>query len=202
MKDFIAKVFGYLILFGSVLLKAPQIYNIFATHTVEGLSPTALYIEVTTSMTSIVYNYKNNNPFSSYGEGATIMVQNFVIVILLWKLAKPSPPSSAFQLQMVAGFIVLSLLCYSIPMEFQYLLPLSTIPLLISSQLAQIISNFQAGSTGQLSSISTFLIFTGKVGLDLSLLSGFLLNALLTGVQLLQIVYYSYMVKSEKVQTN
>ena len=110
------------------------------------------------------------------------------------KLAKPHPPSSAFQLQMVAGFIVLSLLCYSIPMEFQYLLPLrftflasairrsvvdtfhiytyyiqnkirtcvpSTIPLLISSKLAQIGSSFQAGSTGQLSSISTFLTFAG-----------------------------------------
>ena len=40
------------------------------------------------------------------------------------KLAKPSPPSIAFQLQMVVGFMLLSLLCYSIPMEFQYLLPL------------------------------------------------------------------------------
>ena len=66
MKGLIAKVLGYLILFGSVLLKAPQIYNIFITRTghkisiyylhlflslrinvvVEGLSPIALYIEV------------------------------------------------------------------------------------------------------------------------------------------------------------
>ena len=37
----------------------------------------------------------------------------------------------------------------------------STIPLLISSKLAQIFSSFQANSTGQLSSISTFLTFAG-----------------------------------------
>lgn len=35
-------------------------------------------------MTSIVYNYKNNNPFSSYGESVIIIVQNIVIVILVW----------------------------------------------------------------------------------------------------------------------
>ena len=33
MNDLIAKALGYLILFGSILLKAPQIYNIFVTQT-------------------------------------------------------------------------------------------------------------------------------------------------------------------------
>jgi hypothetical protein len=51
MKHFIAKVFGYLILFGSVLLKAPQIYNIFVTQTGDEISrctfSTKIYFAIT-----------------------------------------------------------------------------------------------------------------------------------------------------------
>mmetsp|Transcript_4008 Transcript_4008/g.5559 ORF Transcript_4008/g.5559 Transcript_4008/m.5559 type:complete len:214 (-) Transcript_4008:102-743(-) len=201
MKALIAKVLGYLILVGSVLLKAPQIYNIMISKSAEGLSAIALYIEVLTSMTGIVYNFKYNNPFSSYGETAIILIQNFVIIALLWTFMKPKPLPS-FQLGIIALFLVLSVICYYIPMEFQYLLPLSNIPLLLSSRIAQIATNFKDRSTGQLSIITTFLTFVGclirvfttiqEVGLDFSLLLGFLLNAALSAVLLLQIVWYCY----------
>jgi mannose-P-dolichol utilization defect protein 1 len=80
----IAKVLGYLILCGSVLLKAPQIYNILQSQTVDGLSATSLYLELPTTITTMVYNIQKNNPFSSYGETALIAGQNIIIVGLLW----------------------------------------------------------------------------------------------------------------------
>lgn len=204
---FVAKALGLAILLGSVLLKAPQIFNIMATKSAEGLSLYSLYIEVPTSVTSIVYNYKENNPITSYGESIFITIQTLIICVLVWINIKP--PVTAAHITMVSTtFIALTVGMVALPAEYLYLLPMSGIPLMVSSRVAQIAACYKAGSTGQLSSITMFLNFAGslarvfttiqEVGYDFSLISGFALGGFLSAVLLGQIVYYGYNVKTKK----
>ena len=84
-----------------------------------------------------------------------------------------------------------------LPPSLWSFLPLSNLPLLLISRVPQIIQNFKLRSTGQLSGITTFLIFAGslarvfttiqEVGWDFSLLTGYFLGLSTSGILLLQV---------------
>lgn len=191
-----AKAVGTLILAGALALKLPQMYNIYATKDVVGLSPEAFYTDVPLSTVSVVYNILQGNPFTSYGEGCIIGLQNFVLVLLLWAYMKPAPSLSTM-VSVLALFGGVTLVSFYLPPEYQYVLPLSTLPMMMYSRLAQIYSSYKQGTTGQLSLITTFLQFGGslarvgttivEVGWDWSLLAVYLLSALLNGIMMAQV---------------
>jgi mannose-P-dolichol utilization defect protein 1 len=162
MSFYIAKLLGLAILGGSVALKLPQIWNIVSTKDVFGLSPLAFYSEVPLFAVSVVYNLRQGNPFTSYGENCTILVQNIILVVLLWTYSKP-PPRSATMIQVVmCGLFLIVAICM-VPDKYLFVLPLLNLPLSLSSRVPQIVSNFRLRSTGQLSIITTLLLFGGNV---------------------------------------
>lgn len=193
---YIAKLLGYAILLGSLALKLPQILNIVMTKDVEGLSEIAFYSEVPMGITTVMYNYRQGNPFSSYGETVAILIQNIILVYLLWGFMKP-PASAQTKLGVIACFVGVGFACNTMRPEILYLLPLSNLPIMIWSRLAQIFTNFKRGSTGQLSFISNFLNFGGtiarifttiqEVGWDMSLLSGLAISTALSGILIAQV---------------
>eukprot|EP00428_Durinskia_dybowskii_P076452 CAMPEP_0170401620 /NCGR_PEP_ID=MMETSP0117_2-20130122/25118_1 /TAXON_ID=400756 /ORGANISM="Durinskia baltica, Strain CSIRO CS-38" /LENGTH=237 /DNA_ID=CAMNT_0010658427 /DNA_START=17 /DNA_END=730 /DNA_ORIENTATION=- len=199
-----AKAVGTLILVGAFALKIPQIYNIYSTGEVVGLSPGAFYSEVPLSLVSVAYNFLQGNPFTSYGEGFIIMVQNLILVIMLWCYMKP-PPSTATILSVLAMFSATTVISLFMPRQYQYILPLTTMPMMIYSRMAQIIANYQQGTTGQLSIITSILQFGGsvarigttivEVGWDISLLSVYGISTALAGILLAQIIFYNYVKK-------
>lgn len=197
------------ILSGSVALKLPQIFNIVWSGDVEGISPEAFYSEVPLSVHTCMYNFRKGYPFISYGETAIVLVQNFVLVLVLWKYMNPSPTMT--HILSVLGFFVLNTyFCYIIPEAFLYILPLVNFPLMIYARLMQIISNYRLSTTGQLSSITTFLTFIGnvarifttiqQVGWDMTLISGFVVGSMLSGTLLAQIVYYNVIVAKKPAE--
>lgn len=191
-----AKAVGTLILVGAIALKVPQMYNIYVTKDVVGLSPEAFYTEVPLSVVSVVYNILQGNPFTSYGESCVIGVQNFLLVLLLWCYMKPAPSSSTI-VSVLAMFVGVTAVSCALPPQYQYILPLTTMPMMIYSRVVQIVSNVRHGTTGQLSLITTFLQLGGslarvgttivEVGWDLSLLAVFALSALLNGILMAQV---------------
>jgi uncharacterized protein with PQ loop repeat len=194
----ISKALGVLILAGSVLLKLPQIINIYGTKDVEGLSPTSFYTEVPLVITNVVYNVLQQNPFSSYGENVFILVQNLILVFLLWAYMHPSTkPSILSMIGILAFFGAVAYGSLQLPPSLWSFLPLSNLPLLLISRIPQILQNFKLKSTGQLSSITTFLTFAGslarvfttiqEVGWDFSLLTGYFLGLSTSGTLLLQV---------------
>lgn len=193
---YLAKLIGTAILVGAVALKLPQIYNIYTTGDVVGLSAGAFYSEVPLSTVSVVYNILQGNPFTSFGEGCVILVQNVVLVFLLWSFTKPAP-SWNHRISVLFTFVAVTVAAYYLPTEYQYLLPLSTLPMMTYSRMAQIISNYKLGTTGQLSMITTFLqlggslarVFTTimEVGWDMSLLSVCALSTVLSGILMAQV---------------
>ena len=107
------------------------------------------------------------------------------------------------------GFVVLAFGCYNLPNEYQYILPLSSLPLLFSSRIPQIAENYKNKSTGTLSSITLLLIVAGslarilttvndKAGVDMAVLINYVLGALLASILLLQIFVYRKEKKEKK----
>ena len=210
----ISKLLGILILVGAVGLKLPQIINIYQTKDVEGLVPTSFYSEVPLVLTVVIYNYLQGNPFSSYGENVFILIQNLVLVFLLWKnMAKP--PSFGFMALVLTFFVAVGIFSLYLPTDYQFVLPLSGLPLVLISRVPQIIANFKNGSTGQLSVITSFLTFAGslarvfttiqEVGWDMSLLVGFFIGCSTSGILLLQVYTYdlinAFMFRSKSFTT-
>ena len=159
-KSYLAKVLGYLILLGSFALKLPQIVNIISTSKVDGLSPASFYGEVPLTITTVAYNVLKNNPFSSYGETCVILVQNIILVVLLWIYMKPSP-TVVTVLSITTLFAFVALVSFNLSAEYQYLLPLVNVPIMVWTRIVQIVNNFKIKSTGQLSIITTTLMFVG-----------------------------------------
>ena len=203
----VSKLLGMAILVGAIGLKLPQIINIYQTGDVEGLSPTSFYSEVPLVMSNVAYNYLQGNPFSSYGENVFILVQNLVLVMLLWMFMKEKPTIS-HMIGVLGMFAAVGMGSMHLPKEYWYLLPLSNLPLLLASRIPQIIQNFRNQSTGSLSLITNFLTFAGslarvfttiqEVGMDYSLLLGFFLGCSTSGLLLLQILIYGNKKASKK----
>ncbi len=193
---YLAKLIGYAILVGSVALKLPQILNIVLTKNAEGLSEIAFYIEVPMCITTVIYNIRKGNAFSSYGETFVILIQNIILVLLLWIYMKPSP-SMKTKVAVVVGCLSVAYSCYAMKPETEFIIPLTNLPMMIWSRMMQIVYNMKRESTGQLSMITTFLIFGGslarvfttvqEVGWDYALLTGFGTSSFLSGVLMAQV---------------
>jgi mannose-P-dolichol utilization defect protein 1 len=197
----ISKCLSSGILAGSVALKLPQIMNIISTKDVKGLAPESFYSEVPLTVLTVMYNIRQGYPFLSYGESAVIMVQNVILVLLLWQFMKPSPSVSVIT-SVLAMFLGVTLGCKMMPPQYLHTLPMLTLPLMVYSRMVQILSSYKQGTTGQLSSITTGLTFLGslarvfttisEVGMDLPLLTGFGLGSLLSAVQLGQVSFSTF----------
>lgn len=200
LKSLLSGVLGYAILAGSFLLKVPQIRNICASASVEGLSEMSFYTEVPLVTTHVVYNYLQANPFRSYGETCIILVQNLILVALLWYYIKPKPSVGKIT-SVILTFVSVAFISFYLPAEYQYILPLTNLPMLILSKCPQIYSNMMSKQTGQLSLTTNFLTFAGSlarvfttiqdVGYDASLLCNCTTNAVLSGVLVIQIIIYN-----------
>jgi uncharacterized protein with PQ loop repeat len=194
----ISKFLSTGILTGSVALKLPQILKLMKAKSVEGLSPEAFYSEVPLTILTVMYNYRRGYPFMSYGENVMVMIQNIILVLLLWKYMKPKP-SMGFMISIISLFVGITAICKVLPAQYLYFLPLSNRPLIIYSRMSQIINSYKNSTTGALSVITTTLIFLGglarvfttinEVGWDLNLLSGYAIGVTLAGIQLAQVIY-------------
>ncbi|ETV70355.1 hypothetical protein, variant 2 [Aphanomyces astaci] len=158
-KAVVSKLLGYLIIVGSFILKLPQILKIVAAGNVAGLNPSSFYLEVITFQASVVYNVLRGYPISSWGESAVILIQNVILVLLLWYY---SGAAKSTQLVGVVAFVALGAGMFYLPSEFDWVLPSAGIPLSVMARIPQILSNFKQGHTGQLAFLTLFLNFGGS----------------------------------------
>ncbi|CAN0568670.1 unnamed protein product, partial [Laminaria digitata] len=74
---------------------------------------------------------------SAYGEILTILVQNLIVVLLLWRYMK-NPPSSLGIAALISGFVATAVACAMLPKEYLVLLPLSNLPLIVLAKVPQV----------------------------------------------------------------
>ncbi|DAZ95991.1 TPA: hypothetical protein N0F65_009292 [Lagenidium giganteum] len=198
IKLVISKLLSYAIITGSLILKLPQILKIISAKDVTGLTPASFYMEVVLYLSSTVYNVLRGYPLSTWAENAVVLVQNVVLVLLLWTYYTPRIAIST----RVTLFVTVSALTAGmlmVPPELQWLLASAGIPVSIFARIPQIISNFKQGHTGQLAFITLFLNFGGSVARlfttlqetgDVVQLAGYGVAILLNGTLVSQVLIY------------
>ena len=184
----------------------PQIANMVQSQSSKGVSLASYVLETIGFIITLAYNYRLDNPFSSYGEGAFVTLQNAVVMLLILRYTNKTG-------LLVVGAPLYAALAVGLfwdqatSMQTLALLQWGTILLGVASKLPQIYSNLRQGSTGQLSAITTFLQFAGTVarvftsvqeGLDAAILTSFAVMTLLNGILLAQIVYYRNETRSNR----
>lgn len=198
LKLVISKGLSVGIIAGGVFLKLPQILKIVSSKSVAGISFPAYLLETLSFTIFCAYNYRSQNPFTTWGEGIFITIQNLIILAMILSFTRQLP------LLAVTG-LVYAVIAYAlitptlINVALLTLLQSSTIFLGIASKLPQIWSIFRARSTGQLSAITVFLQFAGSAARvfttiqeldDRVLLIGNAVASLLNAVIVLQMAYY------------
>ena len=111
------------------------------------------------------YAFRNDFPFSTYGENLFLAIQNTLITLLIIYYPSPSIRRSQNTTRRIGIAITLiittTIALYTLPDDILSLFQLSTLPLSVFSKLPQIRHNARWQSTGQL---STFAIVSQILG--------------------------------------
>ena len=194
----ISKALGYGIVVFSGVLKAPQIYNIVKNRDATGISPSSFYLDAAGYTVSPVYGFMRGLPISTYGETFIILVQNLVLVLLLWRYSADAPPTS-FKLGAAAAYAGFAAAVVSLPPQHLHLLPMLGTAMVLYSRVPQIYSNFSQGHTGQLAIITWLLNLIGVIARvfttwaetdDMILLGSHCVGVLLNLIIVVQIIAY------------
>lgn len=130
-----------------------------------GLSLPAYILETFAYAITTAYSYRNDFPFSTYGENLFLTLQNTLITFLIVYL--PSTPlrkaqNTAGRLAVTAvGTVASAITLYAVPKEAMALFQLATLPLSLFSKLPQIMQNARSRSTGQLSAFAVVAQIAG-----------------------------------------
>jgi len=216
VKLLISKLLGLLIIAGSLILKVPQILKIVNAKSARGLALTTVLLELTCLLFTMSFSYRQGFPFGTYGETVFVSIQNLVIIFLIYvygtgdKNQSAGVSASFFAILAIYGTVVYAFLTNPgnlLPLSVVASLQALNIPILISSRVPQIWSNYKARSTGQLAFLTWMLTFVGAMArifttlqeaFDPILLAGYIIGATMSGTICLQILLYG----SEKQKDN
>lgn len=149
----ISKGLGIGIVGASSIVKLPQIVKLMNAQSADGISFLSYLLETSSFLISLAYNYRNEFPFSTYGETALILVQNMVVTGLILHYAGPSGSSLAF----VAGIAAAAYALVTptvIDMPILGYFQAAAGVLGVASKVPQIAAIWHEGSTGQLSAVT------------------------------------------------
>ena len=183
LKYSLSKGLGIGIVVGGSIMKVPQLLlsksfrsscppqthppQVLSAQSARGLSLPAYILETLAYAITAVYSYRNEFPFSTYGENLFLTIQNTLITFLILYL--PSTPlrkarNTAGRLALTAaGAVVSAVTLYAVPRETLALFQLATLPLSLFSKLPQIMQNARSRSTGQLSTFAVVAQIAGCI---------------------------------------
>ncbi|OJA13388.1 hypothetical protein AZE42_07595 [Rhizopogon vesiculosus] len=209
LKYSLSKGLGIGIVVGGSIMKVPQLllselpdrlqsllgaYDapVLDKRSARGLSLPAYALETLAYAITAAYSYRNEFPFSTYGENLFLTIQNTIITLLIIYFPTTSlqnPQATGPRLAVASAASATSaFVLYALPKDILSLLQMATLPLSLFSKLPQIMQNARARSTGQLSAFAVVSQIAGclarlfttatEVG-DLIVTAGFALALLL-----------------------
>lgn len=208
LKFLLSKVLSYGILFGAMIVKVPQIINIIRSKSTQGLSPIMYGLENISYMIAIVYNFRYDYPFSTFGESVFLLIQGFILVGLFALYNKRLALIALGLPVFLAMAYYLYVLC---PLEQLAFFQAGTIALFASSRLPQIYSNYRNGTTGVLSIVTVMMNFFGNTARifttlqevkDGVVLAQVICSWLLNGILFSQLIYYWKATNAAKAQAS
>lgn len=193
----LSKGLGLGIVAAAGLIKLPQIVSIVTSRSSAGLSKTTFLVETFGHTYNLAAHVRQGYPPSTYGDFAALLVQNYVLLVLIY--AYSGQP--ALGVSIVVGAVsLLGGMCNSgFPLGLLQTLTAGNVVLVFASRLPQALANYRAGSTGTLSAVTcvgmwlgaTARIFTTLTEVDdPSILAGYVAAAVLNGIIAGQVLYY------------
>lgn len=141
------------------------------------------------------YGWARSFPFSAWGEALFLLLQTLTLLFLILHFGGRT--GRGLLLVAVFGAFLGLLVSPLTPLSFVTALQALNLPIIILSRLLQIVTNARQGHTGQLSGVSTGLLFGGALARiftslmetgDLLLASTFAASATCNGVLLAQVL--------------
>ncbi|XP_065347686.1 mannose-P-dolichol utilization defect 1 protein homolog [Cloeon dipterum] len=173
LKAALSKGLGVGIIAGSMLVKVPQITKIFGAKSAEGISIASVFLELFAITANVAYSYTNKFPFSAWGEGLFLALQTSAVaamVLLYGNQArtgkkKESGGSAVRACLFLVVYTVLFLVLTTgfTPLDVLWSLQAANVPIILAGKLIQAFANYKAGSTGQLSAVTVFMLFGGSL---------------------------------------
>ncbi|XP_015683116.1 mannose-P-dolichol utilization defect 1 protein [Protobothrops mucrosquamatus] len=161
LKAFLSKALGLGVVAGSLVVKMPQIVKILGAKSAEGLSFHSILLELVAISGTMAYSLAHDFPFSAWGEALFVMMQTVSIGFMVQHFGGHTRRGLAFLFIYLA---LLSLLLSPLtPSVLVTTLQVSNMPTAATGRLLQAATNYQNGHTGQLSAITTFLLFAGSL---------------------------------------
>jgi mannose-P-dolichol utilization defect protein 1 len=181
--------------------------TVVSARSARGVSLFSYALETICYLVTLAYSYRNDFPFSTYGENFFLGIQNILITLLIIhypsSTMRRSVSSSNTSPKVIGAALVAvlaSVVLFSLSKEALALLQLCTLPIGLFSKLPQIAQNYRAKSTGQLSTFAVVaqilgclarLFTTATEVNDILVLAGFTIALVLNCVLGAQIwVYY------------
>ncbi|RDX40688.1 mannose-P-dolichol utilization defect 1 protein [Polyporus arcularius HHB13444] len=158
LKYSISKGLGLGIVVGGSIMKVPQLLLIVNARSARGLSLTAYVLETLSYAITLAYSYRNDFPFSTYGENLFLTLQNVLITLLIVHYNPPKALAARSPVQRavlsVQAMLAFAVALVVLPSSTIALFQLATLPLSLFSKVPQIRQNQRAQSTGQLSAFA------------------------------------------------
>ena len=155
----VVKTLGYGIIFGSTLVKLPQILILFSSKSGAGVSLFSVLLELIALTFTSSYSLANKFPISAWGESLFLMLMTSLVAFLIIDYDLSGKKATLFICTYgLSAYVLTSGL---VPVDILWGLQVLNVPLIISSKLVQAWVNFKNGHTGNLSGITVSLVFLG-----------------------------------------
>ncbi len=160
VKLVVSKLIGIVIVVLSCSMKLPQI-KVMLSSTSESskLSEVSAVTDILSYLLIVLYNLHHNYPFNTYGENFTVLIQNFVILVLFFRSTK----SGLFRILYSSATVLFTAVCLHDKYVPEYLwayIGTGSLPIIVISRVSTIIYLFNAKNPGPLSSF-TFILAVG-----------------------------------------
>jgi mannose-P-dolichol utilization defect protein 1 len=197
LKMIISKGLGYGILAGSVMLRVPQILKIVSARSGAGISMVSEILTLLALFGTMAYGYFKQFSMAAYGDVYFLYIQAIIIIFLI--LYYQNRLLNAIASLVIVGAMT-SLLFLNL-LDAQLINTLNGVSLFLSmaSKLIQAFSNYQNGSTGNLSAITLILQFAGGAARiftsiqetgDIQMIVTFISVSVANFILVLQLLYY------------
>ncbi|CAG9460988.1 unnamed protein product [Pedinophyceae sp. YPF-701] len=195
LQGLLTKGLSYGLVLGGAIVKLPQLIAVVSAGSADGIAPMAVELETVATTVQSVYAVGLGLPFSAYGESALLTAQNVLLALLVYHFSKLRG-RLLLAAAIFAAFLAAWALGHVPAAAVQLMYELNNLTV-IFSRVPQIYQNYKAGSTGQLSGITTGLMTAGglarifttiKEGGGAAMVRAYAIGATLNLILLTQIV--------------
>ncbi|RWS14551.1 mannose-P-dolichol utilization defect 1 protein-like protein [Dinothrombium tinctorium] len=161
VKTLIAKTLGYSIIVSSAFVKLPQLIKVCASKSSSGLSFLGAFMELLAVTFNTSYSLAKRYPFSSWGEAPFLQFETASIAFFILWYSRQQKQALTFLF--TYSLLVFLLVSGLVPITVLWYLQATNLPLAVAGKMIQARKNYINHHTGQLSIITSFLLFAGCV---------------------------------------